>query len=102
MAVVGYYLCVIWFEIISNTTQEDAAQVEHPGEGEHRAGREPPGRRPQLEEVRAEGHPRGQVPKVSAPAPHNPFPADRACAQRARARAMLTLSSHVLGHFIID
>ena len=48
-------------------TQEDAAQVEHPGEGEHRAGREPPGRRPQLEEVRPEGHPRRQVPKVSAP-----------------------------------
>ena len=58
--------------------QEDAAQVEHPGEGERRAGREPPGRRPQLEEVRAEGHPRRQVPKVSAragagAAQHNPF-----------------------------
>lgn len=47
--------------------QEDASPVEHAGEGELRAGCHPPRGPLQLEEVRPEGHPRRQVPKVPNP-----------------------------------
>jgi hypothetical protein len=57
------YLSVI---SVNSILQEDAAQVENPGEGELRAGRDAPRRRSQLEEVRPEGHLGRQVPEVSA------------------------------------
>ena len=61
------WLAVIFFPF--EKTQEDTVQMEHPSEGEQRAGRHLPRRRLHLEEVRAEGHPRRQAPKVSASTP---------------------------------